>query len=90
VALPALTPDREPLLEYDLVRAIARAVSTAKPVIGVMSALPVFGMPPSQFTGGQPVGTPGHHRRAAGATTPSRRVSLDAERIDGRISRCCW
>jgi len=47
LALPALTPDREPLLEYDLVRAIARATVTSKPVIGVMSALPVFGMPPS-------------------------------------------
>jgi len=63
VALPALTPDREPLLEYDLVRAIARAVSTAKPVIGVMSALPVFGMPPSQFTGGQPL-----NRRSSSAS----------------------
>src|SRR5258707_3720582 len=41
LALPALALDREPLLEYDLVRAIARAAATAKPVIGVMSALPV-------------------------------------------------
>src|SRR5712691_7607412 len=55
LALPALTPDREPLLEYDLTRAIARATATSKPVVGVMSALPVFGMPPSQFTGGQPL-----------------------------------
>src|SRR5712691_4116001 len=43
LALPALTPDREPLLEYDLTRAIARATATSKPVVGVMSALPVFG-----------------------------------------------
>src|SRR3989454_12272918 len=55
LALPALTPDREPLLEYDLVRAIARAAVTSKPVLGVMSALPVFGMPPSPMTGGQPM-----------------------------------
>src|SRR5215467_15551303 len=53
IALPSLAPDREPLLEYDLTRAIARATTTTKPVVGVMSALPVFGMPPSQFTGGQ-------------------------------------
>src|SRR6185503_12673403 len=33
VALPALVLDREPLLEYDFVRAIARAVTTTKPVI---------------------------------------------------------
>src|SRR5258705_7594022 len=84
VALPALTPDREPLLEYDLVRAIARAVSTAKPVIGVMSALPVFGMPPSQFTGGQPLEPQviiGELRR----DYTVERVSLDAERIDDDI-----
>src|SRR5712675_377142 len=84
VALPALTPDREPLLEYDLVRAIARAVSTAKPVIGVMSALPVFGMPPSQFTGGQPLEPQviiGELRR----DYTVKRVSLDAERIDDDI-----
>ncbi len=84
VALPALTPDREPLLEYDLVRAIARAVSTAKPVIGVMSALPVFGMPPSQFTGGQPLEPQviiGELRR----DYTVKRVGLDAERIDDDI-----
>src|SRR5437773_2429995 len=56
LALPALAPDREALLEYDLVRAIARAAATAKPLIGVMSALPVFGMPPSPMTGGQRLG----------------------------------
>src|SRR5882672_11723311 len=55
IALPALALDREPLLEYDLTRAIARAATTTKPVVGVMSALPVFGMPPSPMTGGQPM-----------------------------------
>ena len=84
VALPALVPDRESLLEYDLTRAIARTASTAKPVIGVMSALPVFGMPPSQFTGGQPMDPQvfvGELRR----DYTVKRVSLDAERIDEDI-----
>jgi len=84
VALPALVPDRESLLEYDLTRAIARATSTAKPVLGVMSALPVFGMPPSQFTGGQPMEPQvfvGELRR----DYTVKRVSLDAERIDEDI-----
>src|SRR5258708_10346168 len=84
VALPAPPPAREPLLEYDLVRGIARAVSTTKPVIGVMSALPVFGMPPSQFTGGQPLEPQviiGELRR----DYTVKRVSLDAERIDDDI-----
>jgi len=43
LVLPALSMDREELLEYDLTRAIARAASPEKPVIGVMSAMPLFG-----------------------------------------------
>jgi len=84
LALPALTPDREPLLEYDLTRAIARATVTSKPVIGVMSALPVFGMPPSQFTGGQPMEPQvfiGELRR----DYTVKRVGLDPDRIDDDI-----
>jgi ABC-type uncharacterized transport system involved in gliding motility auxiliary subunit len=43
VAIPWLAPDRERLLEYDISRAIARVVNPTPPIIGVMSALPVFG-----------------------------------------------
>ena len=42
-ALPFLAPDREKLLEYDLARAISQVFATNKPIIGVMSALPVMG-----------------------------------------------
>jgi ABC-type uncharacterized transport system involved in gliding motility auxiliary subunit len=42
-AIPFLAPARERLLEYDISRAIARVMTTDKPVIGVMSALPVMG-----------------------------------------------
>jgi gliding motility-associatede transport system auxiliary component len=84
IALPALAPDREPLLEYDLTRAIARAASTAKPVVGVMSALPVFGMPPSQFTGGQPM-EPQVFISELRRDYTVKRVSLDADRIDDDI-----
>jgi ABC-type uncharacterized transport system involved in gliding motility auxiliary subunit len=42
-AIPFLTPDRERLLEYDVSRAIARVMTAEKPVIGVMSPLPVMG-----------------------------------------------
>jgi ABC-type uncharacterized transport system involved in gliding motility auxiliary subunit len=44
-ALPFLPPNREQLLEYDLARAISQVMKAAKPVIGVMSSLPVMGMP---------------------------------------------
>jgi gliding motility-associatede transport system auxiliary component len=38
-----LSPDRERLLEYDISRAITRVMNPQKVVVGVMSALPVFG-----------------------------------------------
>src|SRR6267378_1739168 len=42
-AIPFLDPSRERLLEYDLSRAITRLFTPEKPVIGIMSPLPVFG-----------------------------------------------
>ena len=48
--IPFLTPARERLLEYDISRAIARVINPERPVIGVMSALPVAGqMIPSRM-----------------------------------------
>ncbi len=41
--IPFLSPARERLLEYDLTRAIAQVARPQKPVVGVMSGLPVFG-----------------------------------------------
>ena len=42
-AIPFLAPNRERLLEYDIARAISRVATPAKPVVGVMSSLPVSG-----------------------------------------------
>lgn len=42
-SIPALSPARERLLEYDLARAIARVGGTERPTVGIMSALPVLG-----------------------------------------------
>ena len=53
-ALPVLAPDREQLLEYDITRAISRVAATTKPVIGVMSALPVLGRPLNPMLKQQP------------------------------------
>lgn len=44
-AISALSAQRERLLEYDLIRAIMRVAVVEKPVLGVMSALPVMGAP---------------------------------------------
>src|SRR5438552_4088832 len=42
-AIPFLAPARERLLEYDISRAIARVMTTEKPIVGVMSSLAVMG-----------------------------------------------
>jgi ABC-type uncharacterized transport system involved in gliding motility auxiliary subunit len=42
-AIPSISPQRERLIEYDLVRAIARVGSAERPKIGVMAGLPVMG-----------------------------------------------
>ena len=52
-AIPFLTPDRERLLEYDISRAIARVSAAKKPTIGVMSPLPIMGMPNPMMQMGQ-------------------------------------
>ena len=41
-AIPFLPLDREKLLEYDIIRAISQVFSTNKPVIGVMTPLPIM------------------------------------------------
>lgn len=42
-SIPVLTPDRERLLEYDITRSISQVAQAKKPVIGIMSNLPVLG-----------------------------------------------
>ena len=42
-AIPFLDPNRQKLLEYDLARAVSRVMTPSKPVVGLMSPLPVNG-----------------------------------------------
>ncbi len=49
-AISNISQQREPLLEYDLIRAISGVSSTERPTIGVMSALPVLGAPMNYMT----------------------------------------
>jgi ABC-type uncharacterized transport system involved in gliding motility auxiliary subunit len=48
--IAAITPQRERLLEYDLVRAVSQVSSAERPKIGVMAGLPVFGEKFNPFT----------------------------------------
>lgn len=43
--IPMLDPNREEQLEYDITRAIARVQSPERQTIGIITSLPVFGMP---------------------------------------------
>jgi ABC-type uncharacterized transport system involved in gliding motility auxiliary subunit len=49
-SLPTITPQRERLLEYDLVRAIARVANPERPKIGLMAGLPILGERFNPFT----------------------------------------
>ena len=48
--IAAISPQRERLLEYDLVRAIARVGAAERPKIGLMAGLPVMGEKFNPFT----------------------------------------
>src|SRR3954469_11289 len=48
--LSTITPQRERLLEYDLIRAVARVGTTERPKIGLMAGLPVMGEKFNPFT----------------------------------------
>jgi gliding-associated putative ABC transporter substrate-binding component GldG len=45
ISIPFLSPMREQSLEYDISRAISKVVSPEKPVVGIMTSLPMFGQP---------------------------------------------
>ncbi|MBA4388239.1 MAG: hypothetical protein C0404_09675 [Verrucomicrobia bacterium] len=55
VAIPALDPRQEELLEYNVTRLINRVAHPEKPVVGVLGGLPVMGMqaPPMGMMPGQ-------------------------------------
>jgi ABC-type uncharacterized transport system involved in gliding motility auxiliary subunit len=88
-AIPFLDPERERLLEYDLSRAIVRAEEPEKPTIGLMSPLPVFGMPSNPMM--QQMGQQG------GGSEPwtivnelkndfnVKRVGMDVDKVDDDI-----
>jgi ABC-type uncharacterized transport system involved in gliding motility auxiliary subunit len=48
--LPNIAPQRERLLEYDLIRAIARVAQPERPKVGLMAGLPVMGERFNPFT----------------------------------------
>ena len=86
-AIPFLSPDRERLLEYDLSRAISRVVTPEKPVIGVMTPLPVWGTPanPMMMQMGQQGQDPWVLISELKNDFDVRRVEMDTDKIDDAI-----
>jgi len=84
VALPVLAPERERLLEYDVARAITRVTKADKPIIGVMTGLPVFGM------GGNPMLGMGGADKQVFISELERdytlkRIGMDVDRIEDDV-----
>ena len=83
-AIPVLSPDRERLLEYDITRAIAQVAATKKPIIGLMSALPVLGRPLNPLSKQQPT-EPWVIGSELKRLFDVRKVEVDAKKIDDDI-----
>jgi ABC-type uncharacterized transport system involved in gliding motility auxiliary subunit len=86
-AMPFLAPNRERLLEYDLSRAIVRAEKPEKSTIGLMSPLPVFGMPSNPMM--QQMGQQGSEAWTIVNELKNdfnvKRVGMDVDKIDDDI-----
>jgi ABC-type uncharacterized transport system involved in gliding motility auxiliary subunit len=86
-AIPFLAPQQEKSLEYDVVRAISQVLSTNKPVIGVMTALPVFGQPmnPMMARMGQQGQDPWAFISELKRTFEVKQLNFDVDKIDDDI-----
>ncbi|MBU6408905.1 MAG: Gldg family protein [Verrucomicrobia bacterium] len=84
----SLSPDRDRLLEYDISRAISRVMTPQKPVVGVMSALPVFGGQenPVMEEQGQPPPQPWAFINELSGDYTVRQVPLDTDKIASDIN----
>ncbi len=86
-AIPFLAPEREKSLEYDVARAISQVLSTNKPVLGVMTALPVFGQPnnPMMARMGQQGQDPWAFITELKRDFEVKQLNFDVEKIDDEI-----
>lgn len=83
-SIPVLTPDRERLLEYDIIRSISQVAQAKKPVIGVMSNLPVLGRSLDPVKKQQPT-EPWVLASELKRIFDVRKVDMNATRIDDDI-----
>jgi len=83
-SLSGISQQRERLLEYDLIRAIARVANPERPTLGVMSAVPVLGeaMNPMTRQGSEPWVLANELKRDFNVKS----VPMNAEAIDKDIN----
>ena len=86
-AIPFLAPNRERMLEYDLSRAISRVVTPERPVVGIMSPMPIFGMAanPMMARMGQQAQQPWVIVNELKNDFEVKNVSMDVDKIDDDI-----
>jgi ABC-type uncharacterized transport system involved in gliding motility auxiliary subunit len=88
-ALPFLDPSRERLLEYDLSRAISKVITPEKPVVGIMSPMPLFGAPSNPMM--QRMGQQGQGQPPWAIVTELKNdfdvkhVEMDTDKIDDDV-----
>jgi ABC-type uncharacterized transport system involved in gliding motility auxiliary subunit len=83
-AIPVLAPDRERLLEYDITRGIAQVGEAKKPVVGVLSALPVMGRSLDPVRKQQPT-EPWVFAQELKKIFDVREIRLDAQKIPDEV-----
>ena len=86
--IPFFNPDDERLLEYKLSQAISRVITPEKPVIGIMSGLPIFGVesnPMMEQMGGPAPQDPWAFVSALKEDFNVKQVDLTADKIDDDI-----
>ena len=86
VAVP-LSVERERLLEYDIAHALGQVISTNKPVLGVMTPLPMFGQPmnPMMMRMGQQGQRPWVFIQELKRDYNVRQVQMDVDKIDDDV-----
>lgn len=88
IPIPALIPQKERELEYQISRALAQLSSTNRPVVGVMTSLPMFGSPlnPMMMRFGQQPQDKWIVLQELSKDFTVRQVNTDVEKIDDDIS----
>src|SRR5437879_5198679 len=86
-SIPFLDPNKEKLLEYDISRAISRVMTPEKAVVGILSPLPLFGMPsnPMMMRMGQQGQQPWAIVNELKNDFDVRHLTIDLDKIDDDI-----